>query len=53
VNGRLDPDTMLSVADLEAWESRHGRIPDEAIVIMRQGDQIWRIVAIWGDFFTF
>ena len=32
-----DPDTMLTVADLEAWESEHGQIPDISIVVMRSG----------------
>lgn len=32
-----DPDYRLSVADLEAWESKHGRIPKGAIVAMRSG----------------
>jgi kynurenine formamidase len=32
-----DPDYRLSVADLESWEARHGRIPDGAIVVMYSG----------------
>jgi kynurenine formamidase len=32
-----DPDYRLSVADLTAWESEHGRIPDGAIVVMYSG----------------
>ena len=28
---------MLSVADLEAWESKYGAIPDDAVLIMRTG----------------
>jgi len=35
-----NPDYRLSVADLEAWEQRHGRIPPGAIVIMWSG---------WGE----
>ena len=30
-------DYALSVADLEAWEARHGRIPRGALVCMRSG----------------
>jgi kynurenine formamidase len=30
-----DPDTLLTVADVEAWEARHGRIPGGAWVLMR------------------
>ena len=30
-----NPDTLLTVADVEAWESRHGRIPAGAWVLMR------------------
>ena len=32
-----DPDYRLAVADLESWESAHGRIPAGAIVLMRSG----------------
>ena len=32
-----DPDYRLTVADLEAWEAAHGRIPAGAIVLMRSG----------------
>lgn len=32
-----DADYRLSVADVEAWERRHGRIPRGAIVLMRSG----------------
>lgn len=39
-----DPDYRLTVADLERWEARHGRIPDGAIVIMYSG---WG--QYWGD----
>ncbi|MCS6927654.1 MAG: cyclase family protein, partial [Candidatus Binatia bacterium] len=35
-----DPDYRLSVADIEAWERQHGRIPRGAIVIMWSG---------WGE----
>ncbi|MGH9903826.1 MAG: cyclase family protein, partial [Pyrinomonadaceae bacterium] len=34
-------DYLLSVADIEAWERRHGRIPAGAIVLVRTG---------WGKF---
>ncbi len=32
-----DADAMLSVADLERWERRHGQIPKGAIVLLRTG----------------
>jgi kynurenine formamidase len=32
-----DADFALSVRDLEAWERRHGRIPDECMVILWTG----------------
>ena len=32
-----DPDTMVTVDDLEKFEDEHGRIPDAAVVIMRSG----------------
>jgi len=32
-----DPDHRVSVADFEDWESRHGRIPSAAIVLIRTG----------------
>lgn len=32
-----DPDYRLSVADLEAWEARHGRIADGSILLVRSG----------------
>jgi kynurenine formamidase len=34
---RADRDYLAGVADLEAWEARHGRIPDGAIVLFRTG----------------
>ena len=37
-----DRDYRLTVADLAAWERRHGRIPDGAIVLMRTGwEKYW------------
>lgn len=36
-----DRDYRVQVADLEAWEAEHGRIPDGAIVLLRTG---------WGRF---
>ena len=30
-------DYLVGVADLEGWESRHGRMPDGAIVLLRTG----------------
>lgn len=32
-----DADYLVSVDDLEAWETRHGRIPDDSIVLLRTG----------------
>ncbi len=32
-----DPGYLLSVPDLEAWESEHGRIPEHAWVLLRTG----------------
>jgi kynurenine formamidase len=32
-----DPDTVLMVADLDAFEARHGRVPAGAIVLVRTG----------------
>lgn len=32
-----DPDYQVSVADFEAWEATHGRIPDGSIVLIRTG----------------
>jgi kynurenine formamidase len=35
-------DHQVSVADLEAWEARHGPIPDRAIVLLKTGfGQYW------------
>jgi len=43
-----DGDYALTVADLEAWERRHGRIPDESVVIMWTGwEYRWRDPAAW------
>jgi kynurenine formamidase len=37
-----DPDALLQPADLATFESRHGRIPDEAIVLVRTGwERFW------------
>jgi len=44
VTGRVHPDYQVSVADLEAWEGAHGRIPDGAILLLRTG---WS--ERWGD----
>ncbi len=32
-----NPDYLVSVSDLEAWEAQHGRIPDGAILLLRTG----------------
>jgi len=37
VSARAHPDYRVSVADLVAWESAHGRIPDGAILLLRTG----------------
>ena len=44
VSERAHPDYLVSVADLQAWESEHGPIPGGAIVLVRTG---WD--ARWGD----
>ncbi|GIV61438.1 MAG: cyclase [Rhodothermaceae bacterium] len=37
-----DRDYQVSVTDFEAWEARHGRLPDGAIVLLRTGfGQYW------------
>jgi kynurenine formamidase len=37
-----DPDYLVTVGDLTAWERRHGRIPDESFVIIWTGwDAKW------------
>lgn len=40
VSARATPDYRIEVADLEAWERAHGRIPDGAILLLRTG---------WGE----
>lgn len=37
VSDRAHPDYLVDVADLEAWEARHGRLPDGAILLLRTG----------------
>ena len=32
-----DADYLIGVADLEKWESTHGRIPDQSILLLRTG----------------
>lgn len=39
-----DPDYRLTVQELRAWEARHGRIPEAAVVLLRTG---WS--ARWPD----
>ena len=39
-----NPDYLVSPADILAWEERHGRIPDDSIVLFRTG---WS--RFWGD----
>lgn len=36
-SARSDADALAGVADLEAWEAAHGRIPDGALVLFRTG----------------
>lgn len=33
----VNPDYLIAVADLTEWERRHGRIPDECILLLRTG----------------
>jgi kynurenine formamidase len=40
VSANATPDYRIDVADLEAWERIHGRIPDGAILLIRTG---------WGE----
>jgi kynurenine formamidase len=37
VRASSNPDTSVAVADIEAWERRHGRIPADAAVMMASG----------------
>ncbi|MFN9787443.1 MAG: cyclase family protein, partial [Planctomycetia bacterium] len=39
VSGRVgeDADYLVSIADVQAWEQRHGRIPEGAIILLRTG----------------
>jgi kynurenine formamidase len=37
VRASSNPDTSVTVADIEAWERRHGRIPEDAAVMMASG----------------
>ncbi|MCQ4190172.1 cyclase family protein [Methylocystis suflitae] len=39
-----NPDYLLTIEDIAAWEAAHGRIPDKAIVLLRTG---WS--ARWPD----
>lgn len=32
-----DPDYLISVADVETWEAKHGQLPKDAIVLFRTG----------------
>jgi kynurenine formamidase len=40
VSDRAHPDYLVSVSDLEAWETEHGPIPDGSILLARTG---------WGE----
>jgi len=44
VSDRADPDYLIGVGDLMAWEAEHGEIPDGAILLLRTG---WG--ARWND----
>src|SRR5690242_8904756 len=45
---RADPDYALTVDDLAVFERRHGRIPDESVVIMWTGwDARWADPGAW------
>jgi kynurenine formamidase/alkylation response protein AidB-like acyl-CoA dehydrogenase len=35
----VNPDYMLSIADIEAWEDQYGKIPDKCLVLLRTGWQ--------------
>jgi len=37
ITDRVNPDYLVSVQDLQGWETQHGRIPDGAIVLARTG----------------
>ncbi|QDU40632.1 Kynurenine formamidase [Maioricimonas rarisocia] len=43
VKAEQNPDAMLRIGDIQAWEEEHGRIPDGAIVLLRTG---------WGRFWN-
>jgi kynurenine formamidase len=48
---RNNPDYALTVADIRAWERRHGRIPDESVVIMWTGwEYRWTDPDAWFSF---
>ena len=36
-NALEDPDYLINVADLQAWEEKHGKIPDRSIVLLQSG----------------
>ena len=45
---RDNPDYALTVAAVKSWERRHGRIPDESVVIMWTGwEDRWTDPAAW------
>ncbi|MFH1651311.1 MAG: cyclase family protein [Chloroflexota bacterium] len=46
---RRDPDYRLDRGDLEAWEAKHGRIPDGAWLVMSSGwSDLWDTPAFFG-----
>lgn len=41
-NALKNPDFQVTVADFEAWEKQHGRLPEGAIILLRTGyGQYW------------
>jgi kynurenine formamidase len=44
VSDRADPDYLVTVEDLAAWEAEHGELPNGGILLLRTG---WG--ARWGD----
>ncbi len=40
----VNPDYVLSIADIEVWEDRYGKIPDKCLVLLKTG---WQ--AKWND----
>jgi len=48
---RNNGDYALTIADIKAWERRHGRIPDESMVIMWTGwEYRWTDAKAWYNY---